>query len=474
MRRTKIVATLGPASRSEDMLYKLIKSGVNVFRLNTSHEKPEDHLKVIKRIKKIRKKLELPIAILLDLEGPKIRTGMFVEDQVFLKKGQQFTLTVENIKGDSERVSISYKDLPKDIRKGDLIMVYDGLIALKVIDRTDTEIKTRVLNNGEISHKKGINVPGVDIGLPPITEKDKQYIKLAVEEELDFIAQSFVRKPEDIDVCRDEQKKYNGNIPIIAKIETKQAMQHLRSIIYRADGIMVARGDLGVEIPTEEVPVAQKHIINMSNEQSKPVITATQMLESMVDNPRPTRAEATDIANAILDGTDAVMLSGETTVGKYPLEAVQVMNRISQKAEENLKEYIYQKKNIGGNYDEFISSDEEAIAKSCKDICNLLDIDVIVTSTVTGFTAKKVSSFRPDANLIGITPKLETYYRLTLVSGVTPVLISKTKDTDEMIEKGVEKILKLNLAKKGEKVLITAGIPWGRSGTTNMLKIHTC
>ncbi len=474
MRRTKIVATLGPASREEDMLRNLIKAGVNVFRLNTSHETPEMHMEIVKRIKNIRKELQIPLAILLDLEGPKIRTGKFEVDQVLLEEGQKFILTSEDLIGNNEICSISYKGLPKDVRRGDLILLYDGLIGLKVIERDDTSIVTTVMNSGYISHHKGVNVPGVDIGLPPLTEKDKNYIKLAVKEGVDYIAQSFVRNPEDLDICRDEQRKYKGRIPIIAKIETKQAMQHLRSIIYKADGIMVARGDLGVEIPTEDVPVAQKLIIKMTNEQKKPVITATQMLESMVENPRPTRAEATDIANAIIDGTDAVMLSGETTIGKHPVEAVQVMDRIAEKTEEDLYDLIYNKNTEDRLNEAFINTDEGAIAKSCKEICRLLGINIIVTSTVTGHTARVVSSFKPDANLIGVTPSIETYYNLALVGGVMPVLIPETKNTDEMIEKGVERLLELELVKRREKILITAGIPWGKAGTTNMIKIHSC
>ena len=474
MRRTKIVATLGPASREEAMLRELINAGVNVFRLNTSHETPEDHLKIIARIKKLREELQIPLGILLDLEGPKIRTGKFNKPEVELEEGQEFILYSQEIVGDNEKCSISYSNLSKDVRQGDLILLYDGLIALKVIEREENMIKTRVLNSGTISNNKGINVPGVNIGLPPLTDKDKEYLRLGSREHVDYFAQSFVRTPDDLDVCRDIQRKYKANIPIIAKIETKQAMQHLRSIIYKADGVMVARGDLGVEIPTEEVPVAQKLIIKMANEQSKPVITATQMLESMVENPRPTRAEATDIANAIIDGTDAVMLSGETTIGKYPVKAVRVMNRIAQKTEEELFELIYNKGTEEYIKDEHITSDEGAIAKSCKAICRQLGINIIVTSTVTGLTARVVSSFKPDANLIGITPSIETYYNLSLVGSVTPVLIPETENTDEMIDKGVSKLLEIGLVKKREKILITAGIPWGKAGTTNMIKIHSC
>jgi len=474
LRKTKIVSTLGPVSNSEEMIRKLISAGVNVFRLNTSHGVPEDHIPVIERIKKIRKELGISIGILLDLEGPKIRTGKFCQDNVELKTGQEFILTSEEITGDEKRVSINYPLLPKEVKPRDTILVYDGLIALKVIETDGTNIKTRVMNGGTLSHRKGINVPGVDISLPALTEKDKKYIKIGVEYEVDFFAQSFVRKPEDIDFCRTEMTKYNGKIPIIAKIETKQALSYLRSIIFKADGIMVARGDLGVEIPTEDVPVFQKRMIKLSNEMSKPVITATQMLESMIENPRPTRAEASDIANAIIDGTDAIMLSAETTIGKYPVESVKVMNDIALNIEANIDDLkvtnLFGEK-INSN---FVQSEEDAIAHACCEMSEQLGIKVIITSTVSGNTAKRVSRFRPNALLIGTTPSDETYLRLSLVYGVYPVLISLTNSTDEMIEKSVNKIIDSGMVKRGENVLITAGIPWGKEGTTNMIKIHRC
>ncbi len=474
LRKTKIVSTLGPVSDSEEMIIKLIKAGVNVFRLNTSHGKPEEHIPVIERIKRIREEMKIPIGILLDLEGPKIRTGRFCRDSIELLTDQDFILTTEDIIGDENSVSISYKKLPRDVRPRDTILVYDGLIALKVIDIDGNNIKTKVLNGGTLSHRKGINVPGVDIGLPALTDKDKEYIKIGIKYGVDFFAQSFVRKPEDIDLCREEIIKNDGNTPIIAKIETKQALDHLRSIVFKSDGIMVARGDLGVEIPTEDVPLAQKKMIKLANEMSKPVITATQMLESMIENPRPTRAEASDIANAIIDGTDAIMLSAETTIGKYPVQSVNVMNVVALRTEENLDElrisdFFHDRINS-----DFIQSEEDAIAHACCEMSEQLGINVIITSTVSGNTAKRVSRFRPNALLIGTTPSQKTYFALTLVYGVFPILISATSSTDEMIEESVKRILDSRFVKKDEKVLITAGIPWGKEGTTNMIKIHRC
>lgn len=470
MRRTKIVCTVGNVTDSEPVLEQLIHAGMNVARLNTSHGKPETHIEMIRKIKRIRERLNRPIGILLDLEGPKIRTGSFEEDEVFLKEGQNFELTSEELTGSCHCVSISYANLPKEVKSGDLILVYDGLVGLKVLDTDGVRIKTKVLNSGALSHRKGINVPGVDIGLPPLTDKDITYLQIAVDEQVDYIAQSFVRRPEDVEETRERLRVMNSSIPIISKIETKQAMQYLQSIIYKSDGIMVARGDLGVEIPTEDVPIAQKKIIDMSNAQSKPVITATQMLESMIVNPRPTRAEATDIANAILDGTDAIMLSGETTVGKYPVEAVSVMHRIAERIEMVQPE-------LGAKAWQLVplmDSPDEAISKSCVNISEELNVSVIVASTSSGSTARRISKYRPKAMIVATTPDPSTFQRLSLVWGAIPVLVSKTAGTDEMIELAVRKTKELGLARRGDQIIITAGIPWGEAGTTNMLKIHRC
>jgi len=456
------------------MITHLIQDGVNVFRLNSSHGQVEEHRKIIHRIQRIRKELQTPVGILVDLEGPKIRTGHFDRDEVELVEGQPFFLTAQEIRGDQNGVSISYPQLPKEVHSGDIILLYDGLVGLKVLESDGVTIKTIVQNSGTLSHRKGINVPGVDIGLPPLTDKDLEFLRLAVENDVEYVAQSFVRRPDDIDLCREEIRKLQGDIPIIAKIETRQAMGYLKSILYRANGVMVARGDLGVEIPTEDVPLAQKKIIRMANQESKPVITATQMLESMIENPRPTRAEASDIANAIIDGTDAIMLSAETTVGKHPRESVQVMDHIALRIEEHLDELKSEYRGEDLFLEALLDSEEEAISRACWDISRQLEIRVIITSTVTGKTARQVSKYRPNAMLVGTTPDPRTYFRLALVWGVLPVLIHKTNSTDEMIEKSVQTIVDGNLIRRGERVIITAGIPWGHAGTTNLLKIHVC
>ncbi len=470
MRRTKIVCTIGNATEKESVIESLVQAGMNVARLNTSHGKPEMHIQLIRRLKKIRERMCQPLAILLDLEGPKIRTGQFCADEIQLEEGREFVLTSEEILGNDRCASISYRNLPREVKSGDVILINDGLVGLKVLETSETQIRTRVMNSGMVSHRKGINVPGVDIGLPPITGKDIEYLKIAVEEEIDLIAQSFVRKPEDIEETRDHLRRMDSSIPIISKIETSQAMAYLQSIIYKSDGVMVARGDLGVEIPTEDVPIAQKRIIKMCNAQSKPVITATQMLESMIVNPRPTRAEATDIANAILDGTDAIMLSGETTIGKYPLEAVGVMHRIAQRIETvqaDLGSKAWKELPL-------MENSGEAIAKACVQISEQVNVGVIVASTSSGSTARRISKYRPKAQIIATTPNEQTFQRLALVWGVIPVLIQKTMDTDEMIELSVEKTVERGIVRKGDQIIITAGIPWGIPGTTNMLKIHQC
>lgn len=337
MRKTKIVCTVGPATENPDMLKKLIEAGMNVVRLNTSHDDLEHHRRRIRTVKKIREELAVPITILLDLAGPKIRTGDFSSDTVVLKKGDLFTLTTEDIVGDDKRVSVSYKKLPSEVNSGDFILVNDGKIKLKVVETNETEIKTTVVNGGEITHRRGINVPGIDLGIEALTLKDKEFIKLGIEEGVDYFALSFVRKPEDVIEAKKIISSFGGSIPIISKIETVQALKRIESIAEVSDGLMVARGDLGVEIPVEEVPIAQKKIIRAGNKNRIPVITATQMLESMIENPVPTRAETTDISNAIIDGTDAVMLSAETSVGKYPIEAVSVMHKTALSTEKYIR-----------------------------------------------------------------------------------------------------------------------------------------
>ncbi len=473
MRKTKIVCTIGPATDSEEMLSKLVDAGMNVARLNTSHGDVEEHRRKIKLIKKIREERKIPLAILLDLSGPKIRTGYLEKDEITLKEDSELILTTEDVRGNERILSISYTGLPSDVKPGDRILLSDGAIELEVLE-TDglSRIKTRVVNGGRITHRRGVNVPGVDLkGISSITDRDIEFMKLGVEEMVDYFALSFVRKPEDVELAKRSIEELGGDQPVISKIETLQALNNLEDIVEKSDGIMVARGDLGVEIPLEEVPVAQKRIINTANRMAKPVITATQMLESMVENPRPTRAEVTDIANAILDGTDAIMLSEETAVGRYPLEAVRYMDRVARETEEFFHEF----KSLAFDWMRgfTITVDvSDAISHACWHLSEDLDAALIITSTSTGSTARRVSRFRPRATILAPTPDEKTYYRLSLVWGVIPVKIEFTKSTDEMIEMSLREAESMGLLKNGDRVIITAGIPWGKPGSTNMIKVH--
>lgn len=468
MRKTRIVATIGPATESEEMVRELIKAGADVLRLNTSHESPEVHKKRIDTIKKVRKEFDKPVAILLDLAGPKIRTGKFNKDEVTLQKGQEFILTAEDVIGDERRVSINYKGLPKDVKPGDLILVNDGKLKLEVIESNGVNIKTRVKNTATITHRRGINVPGADIRIPALTEKDKEYIKFGIENEVDYFALSFVRKSEDVIEMREILKSLNVlDAQIISKIETKQAIESdLEEIIELSDGVMVARGDLGVEVEAEKIPVLQKRIISIANKKSKPVITATQMLETMIENPVPTRAETTDIANAILDGTDAVMLSGETSIGKYPLEAVRVMDRVARETEPYINHY-------GALFLEFDEEDSttNAISKAANEIAISAGIKTIVAVTDKGYTARAVSRYRENVNIIAVTHSEKTYNRLALVWGVVPIIVNEFVSTDTMLYIVKQTLKNKELAKSGEKIIFTAGIPYGFSSKTNFLHI---
>jgi pyruvate kinase len=469
-KKTRIVCTIGPATEEEKVLKNLIENGMNVARLNTSHDSIQDHEKRVKLLQKIRRELNIPLAILLDLEGPKIRTGTFDTDKVTLKEGQEFVLTSEDIVGSCDKVSINYKELPKEVNKGDNILLDDGKVRLVVSETTEKEIKTKVITGGTIAGRRGINVPGIDIGMPPLTEKDIEYLNKAVEWNVEYIAQSFVRKAQDIT----ETKKILAglgmpDLPVIAKIETLQALDNLEEIIEEADGVMVARGDLGVEAPVEQIPLLQKRIIEIANTMAKPAITATQMLESMINNPFPTRAEATDIANAILDGTDAIMLSGETSIGKYPEKAVEVMSKVAFETEKMLDEYLYK-----FDYSTYGGGDPStnAITMSAVKMAEQLGINVIVATTYSGYTARALSRFRRNSKIIAASPRLTTYHRLALVWGVTPVIMRKFTDTDNMLESVTNIVKSLDLVLPGDNIIVTAGIPYGFSSKTNLLKVH--
>lgn len=467
MRKTRIVTTIGPATESEEMLEKLVNSGVNVFRLNSSHDTIEIHRERIRRLKKIREKLNTPFSILIDLSGPKIRTGKLKEEYITLKEGSILKITTEDLLGNESILSVNYKRFPLEVKSGDRILLNDGAIELTVEKVEDNLVYTKVIRGGKITHHRGVNLPGVDLSISAVTDKDKKFIDLAIEEDLDYIALSFVRKASDVKYA----KSLSNGIPVIAKIETAQALDNLEEIISFADGVMVARGDLGVEIPLSQVPIAQKRIIETANRMSKPVITATQMLESMINNMTPTRAEVSDIANAILDGTDAIMLSSETSIGKYPLRAVAVMDEVAKNTEKFLLDYDSIELEWIWNY--YISENiEDAISHAVYNLSRDINAKLIITATSTGKTAINIARLRPSVPIMAATPNLSTYYRLSLVWGVIPVMINQTLSTDEMIIEVMRKAKETNLASKGDKVIITAGIPWGRPGTTNTLQVH--
>lgn len=468
MRKTKIVCTIGPSSESLENIKKLIMAGMNVARLNFSHGDFEEHGGRIKTIRQASAELGKSIAILLDTKGPEIRTGKLKEEPLELEQDELITLTTEEILGDKDRLSITYSDLPNDVEAGSTILIDDGLIGLTVLEVQGTEIKCRIVNGGTIKSKKGVNVPGVNISLPGITEKDANDIKFGIEQGIDFVAASFVRKASDVLEIRELLEKNNAtHIHIISKIENQQGVDNLDEILEVSDGLMVARGDLGVEIPAEDVPLAQKRMIEKCNRAGKPVITATQMLDSMQRNPRPTRAEASDVANAIFDGTDAIMLSGETAAGKYPVESVLTMSRIAEKAESALEYREIFIKQSNAQQTTVTEAISQAVANSALE----LNAKAIISSTETGYTARMVSKYRPQAPIIAVTTEEQTMRRLALNWGVTPVKGEIASSTDEMFDYAMKGGLDSGLVKEGDLVVITAGIPLGRSGSTNLVKI---
>lgn len=469
MKKTKIVCTIGPASESLEVLEQLVLSGMNAARLNFSHGDHEEHGKRIKAIKDIREKLKKPISIMLDTKGPEIRTGNFRDGKAEVKEGQNFTFTTNDVTGDSTICSISYKDLPKDIKIGDIILVDDGLIGFKVLSINGTEISCTVLNSGTIGNHKGVNVPGAPINIPALTQKDIDDIVFGVKNGVDIIAASFVRKSGDvISINRLLEENGAGDILVVSKIESQEGVNNIDDILKFSDGIMVARGDLGVEIPVEDVPLVQKMIIDKCNKAGKPVITATQMLDSMMRNPRPTRAEVTDVANAIFDGTDCIMLSGETASGAYPVESVKTMARIAERTEMSL------------DYDALLEKRKPKSARTipdaiCFSACTTaaeLMVSAIITATMTGYSAKMVSKFRPRQPIIAVTPSDNVARRLSIVWGVYPFLMSNPDSTDDIMDISVEKALESGIVKKGELVVIAAGLPTGFTGTTNMIKVQ--
>ena len=469
MKKTKIICTIGPASDDPEIIDKFISFGMNAARLNFSHGDYEEHGKRIETIKKLREKRNIPIAIILDTKGPEIRTGNYKDGKVELSEGQSFIFTTRDIIGDETICSISYNKLPWDLSIGNLLLVDDGLIGFKVVSINDTEINCIVMNSGTLGNHKGVNIPGVSISMPALTLKDIDDIVFGINMGVDIIAASFIRKPADVISIRRILEKNNGSkILIISKIESNEAVDNIDEIIRFSDGIMVARGDLGVEIPVEEVPLVQKMIIAKCNRAGKPVITATQMLDSMIRNPRPTRAEASDVANAIFDGTDCIMLSGETANGKYPVEAVKIMSKIAERTEMSLNYTEMIKKRKPMKADNVTS----AISYSTCTTAAELGASAIITATQSGHTARMVSKYRPEALLIATTPYEDVARKLSIVWGVYPIIAERMDSTDEVIEHSVNQAIESGYIKKGELVVIAAGIPVGFTGTTNMIKVH--
>ena len=462
IKKTKIVCTLGPASENEETLRELIKNGLNVCRLNFSHGSHEEHKGRMDLVKKLREELNMPTAILLDTKGPEIRTGKFDVPEVFLEEGQTFTITMKDVIGDKERCTVSYKGLANDVKPGDTILIDDGLVGLTVKEVNNVDIVCEVQNSGIVKNHKGVNVPGVKVNLPAITEKDRSDIEFGIEQGIDFIAASFVRKVSDVLAIREILEENNAeHIKIISKIENQEGVENLDEIIEVSDGIMVARGDLGVEIPTEEIPVVQKLMIKKCNEAGKPVITATQMLDSMIRNPRPTRAEVTDVANAIYDGTDAIMLSGETAAGKYPVEAVKTMATIAKRAEEtmrNRRDKINKSKNV-----------TDAISYATCTTAMDLEAKAILSSTASGHTARMVSKFRPDCPIVATTSNESVRRQLALTWGVLPLMREKSANIDQVIVNSIEAAKTSNYVSKDDVVVITAG----GGETTNLIKVET-
>lgn len=474
MRKTKIVCTMGPNTNSKEMMKKLVENGMDVARFNFSHGDHEEQKVRMDLLKEVRKELKVPVAILLDTKGPEIRTGELKDHKkVILKENQTFVLTTSEIEGDNERVSITYKGLPQDVTAGGQILIDDGLICLEVQETTETEIVCRVINGGELGEKKGINVPNVSIKLPSLTEKDKSDLLFGIEQGVDFIAASFIRNAEAIHEIKDLLRENGGEgIDVIAKIENAEGVENIDSIIDAADGIMVARGDLGVEIPASDVPHVQKIIIEKCNHKYKPVITATQMLDSMIRNPRPTRAEVSDVANAIYDGTDAVMLSGETAQGKYPVEAVQMMAKIAESSEQFLKFDMYRDtKALLGKQN--VSS---AVGFAAVTMVERLNASCIVTPTMSGQTARVISNLRPSVPIYGVTPNERTRRKMQLYWGVKPITGYEEDSTENIISHAMYMVVREGLVHKGEMVIFTAGDPAtnevsGQGYMTNMLQV---
>jgi pyruvate kinase len=473
MRRAKIVCTLGPASTSQEVIEQLLLAGMDVARVNFSHGTHEQHLEVIERLRTAQLKHRKAIGILGDLQGPKIRTGRLEKGEILLVEGKEITITTdETVLGTTELISTTYQPLAADVNVGDRILLDDGLLELRVL-ATDkkSQVRTEVVHGGVLKNNKGINLPGVALRAEALTPKDKEDLVFGIKAGVDYIGLSFVRNPQDLDLTRAAMKEAGRTVPIIAKLEKPEAIARLDAILDKTDGVMVARGDLGVEIPPEEVPAIQKDIIRRANARALPVIVATQMLNSMIEHPRPTRAEASDVANAIFDGTDAVMLSGETASGRYPIESVQMMERIVLAAESSMRQSFGR---IGSGEPLKIPADFPDV--TCGIACRAAresGASLVVVFTLTGTTARLLSHYRPGVPIIAFSPNQEVRRRLALLWGVVPRVLEPMREPEAMVRRVEEELLARGLAQKGERVVIVFGAPVGQAGNTNSVRLHT-
>jgi pyruvate kinase len=466
MRRTKIVATVGPATNERPMLEKLVKAGMDVARINCSHADHATVSRVIEDLRQISQDLDKPLGILLDLSGPKIRTATLAGDApVMLYAGQKFTLTSRKVEGSATVVGTNYSRLALEVKAQDTILLDDGLIELHVLDTSETDVVCEVVNGGVLKNKKGINLPGVRLSIPAVTEKDKADLFLGLQHDVDYVALSFVRDPDDVVHLKQLIGDHWPPVQVIAKLEKPEALEHLDEILDVADGVMIARGDLGVELPPERVPPVQKLITRKANAKGKPVITATQMLESMITNPRPTRAEASDVANAIFDGTDAVMLSGESASGAYPIEAVRMMDRIATVAEASIDYEQLRKHDL--------TTSAHAIAHAACDMAVDMKAKCVAAFTKSGSTARLISQFRPPTPVIALTQHIHVYRQLSLVWGVTPLMLTEVSDSESTIALVEETLLKKGLVAPGDNMVITGGLPIAARGPANFVKLST-
>ena len=466
LKKTKIVCTLGPSSNTPEIIEKMIKAGMNVARFNFSHGSHEEHKQRIDMVRAASQKLGIPVALLLDTKGPEIRLGKFKNGSIMMEAGKDFTLTARDIEGDETIASMNYKELPQDVKAGDHILLSDGLVNLEVVSVDGEDIHTKILNSGKMSDRKRVAVPGIAINLPAVSETDATDIEFGCRMNMDWIAASFIQRGKDVLTIRKILEKHDSHMKIISKIECQAAVNNIDDIIKMSDGIMVARGDLGVEVPAEEVPMLQKVLIHKCQAAGKPVITATQMLESMCNNPRPPRAETSDVANAILDGTDAIMLSGETAGGLYPVEAVETMARVATFTESNFAPKSYE------DVDAESTTTTESIGKAVVKIAKDLHAAAIIASTERGGTAQMISKFRPACPIVAVSPHEAIVRRLQLNWGVQAVTGKEANDTDAVVDNAIFAALDNDLIKAGDLVVLTAGVPVAKAGSTNMIRVQ--